>query len=100
MSDRLIPAILLSTTVLTGLTACGDNTKETAAAASDNAAKVQTSAAPAASQPATPIGINLAAMSPKVKPGDDFYTYANGEWMKTTEIPADRSSTGDRKSVV
>ncbi|MFB2682329.1 M13 family metallopeptidase [Shewanella mangrovisoli] len=94
MSDRLIPAILLSTTVLTGLTACGDNTKETAAVASDNAAKVQTSAAPAASQPATPIGINLAAMSPKVKPGDDFYTYANGEWMKTTEIPADRSSTG------
>ncbi|ASK70667.1 peptidase M13 [Shewanella bicestrii] len=94
MSDRLIPAILLSTTVLTGLTACGDNTKETAAAASDNAAKVQTSAAPAASQAATPIGINLAAMSPKVKPGDDFYTYANGEWMKTTEIPADRSSTG------
>ncbi|MEE1980004.1 M13 family metallopeptidase [Shewanella xiamenensis] len=94
MSDRLIPALLLSTTVLTGLTACGDNTKETAAAASDNAAKVQTSAAPAASQPAMPIGINLAAMSPKVKPGDDFYTYANGEWMKTTEIPADRSSTG------
>lgn len=94
MSDRLIPAILLSTTVLTGLTACGDNTKETAAAASDNAAKVQTSAAPAASQPAMTIGINLAAMSPKVKPGDDFYTYANGEWMKTTEIPADRSSTG------
>ncbi|MEL4271598.1 M13 family metallopeptidase [Shewanella xiamenensis] len=92
MSDRLIPALLLSTTVLTGLTACGDNTNQTVA--SDNTAKVQTSAAPAASQPAMPIGINLAAMSPKVKPGDDFYTYANGEWMKTTEIPADRSSTG------
>ncbi|MGL5396369.1 MAG: M13 family metallopeptidase [Shewanella sp.] len=92
MSDRLIPALLLSTTVLTGLTACGDNTKQTTAG--DNAAKVQTSAAPAANEPAMPIGINLAAMSPKVKPGDDFYTYANGEWMKTTEIPADRSSTG------
>lgn len=92
MSDRLIPALLLSTTVLTGLTACGDNTNQTVA--SDNAAKVQTSAVPDASEPAMPIGINLAAMSPKVKPGDDFYTYANGEWMKTTEIPADRSSTG------
>jgi len=92
MSDRLIPALLLSTTVLTGLTACGDNTKQTTAG--DNAAKVQTSAAPAANEPAMPIGINLAAMSPKVKPGDDFYSYANGEWMKTTEIPADRSSTG------
>ena len=29
-----------------------------------------------------------------VKPGDDFYAYANGSWMKTTEIPADRSSIG------
>ena len=28
------------------------------------------------------------------KPGDDFYAYANGAWVKTTEIPADRSSIG------
>jgi predicted metalloendopeptidase len=39
-------------------------------------------------------GINLAAMDKGVKPGDDFYAYANGNWMKTTEIPADRSSIG------
>ena len=39
-------------------------------------------------------GINLAAMDKSVKPGDDFYAYANGNWMKTTEIPADRSSVG------
>src|SRR5208337_4704718 len=25
-----------------------------------------------------------------VKPGDDFYQYANGEWLKRTEIPPDR----------
>ena len=31
-------------------------------------------------------------MDVKVVPGDDFYAYANGGWMKTTEIPADRSS--------
>lgn len=41
-----------------------------------------------------PIGINLNAMDSSVKPGDDFYGYANGNWVKTTEIPADRSSTG------
>ncbi len=29
-----------------------------------------------------------------VKPGDDFYRYANGAWMKTAQIPADRSSFG------
>jgi predicted metalloendopeptidase len=39
-------------------------------------------------------GLNLAAMDKSVKPGDDFYAYANGNWMKTTEIPADRSSVG------
>src|SRR3546814_7933456 len=26
--------------------------------------------------------------------GNDFYAYANGNWQKTTEIPADRASTG------
>lgn len=39
-------------------------------------------------------GLNLAAMDKNVKPGDDFYAYANGNWMKSTEIPADRSSVG------
>ena len=31
---------------------------------------------------------------PTVQPGDDFFTYANGEWLASTEIPADRSSWG------
>ncbi|WP_288380663.1 M13 family metallopeptidase [uncultured Massilia sp.] len=29
-----------------------------------------------------------------VLPGDDFYTWANGEWMARTEIPADRGAWG------
>src|SRR5213075_2255565 len=37
-------------------------------------------------------GIDLAAMDKGVKPGDDFFSYANGIWFKNTEIPADRSS--------
>ncbi|MFQ6372820.1 M13 family metallopeptidase [Shewanella sp. YIC-542] len=40
------------------------------------------------------IGISLAAMDTSVKPGDDFYNYANGQWMRDTQIPADRASTG------
>lgn len=88
MSDRLIPVLLLSTSVLAGLTACSDNTTENTVKTSENAPKSQDVAAQ------MPIGINVAAMTPTVKPGDDFYTYANGEWMKTTMIPADRSSTG------
>jgi predicted metalloendopeptidase len=33
-------------------------------------------------------------MDPQTKPGNDFFTYANGGWLKTHEIPPDRSSYG------
>jgi putative endopeptidase len=39
-------------------------------------------------------GIAVANMDRSVKPGDDFYLYANGEWIKRTEIPADRARIG------
>src|ERR1700691_2523952 len=35
-------------------------------------------------------GIVVANMDRSVKPGDDFYRYANGDWLKRTEIPPDR----------
>ena len=35
-------------------------------------------------------GIVLANMDRSVKPGDDFYRYANGGWLRRTEIPPDR----------
>ncbi|MEQ1617597.1 MAG: M13 family metallopeptidase [Terricaulis sp.] len=40
------------------------------------------------------IGLDIAAMDASVKPGEDFYGYANGNWQRTTEIPADRASVG------
>jgi putative endopeptidase len=40
-------------------------------------------------------GPDLAGMDVKVAPGDDFFAYANGAWIKATEIPADRSSYGN-----
>ncbi len=33
-------------------------------------------------------------MDTSVKPGDDFFSYADGGWVKATEIPADRSNYG------
>jgi len=42
----------------------------------------------------TGLGINPAWMDKSVKPGDDFFSYADGTWVKTTEIPADRSRIG------
>ncbi|HET7505452.1 MAG TPA: hypothetical protein VFK02_30740, partial [Kofleriaceae bacterium] len=39
-------------------------------------------------------GIDLAGMDTSVAPGNDFYGYANGGWIKSHEIPPDRSSYG------
>jgi putative endopeptidase len=39
-------------------------------------------------------GPDLTGMDVTVAPGDDFFEYANGSWIKSTEIPADRSSYG------
>ena len=33
-------------------------------------------------------------MDKSATPGDDFYGYANGSWLKNTAIPEDRSSIG------
>ncbi|MDX6695916.1 MAG: putative endopeptidase [Blastocatellia bacterium] len=39
-------------------------------------------------------GLDLAGIDKSVHPGDDFFAYTNGEWMKKTPIPNDRSSYG------
>jgi putative endopeptidase len=39
-------------------------------------------------------GIQIANMDRSVKPGDNFFLYANGDWIKRTEIPPDRAGIG------
>jgi putative endopeptidase len=77
--------ITILTAALLATTACssqggGNNTATTADA----------SAQPAGTQS----GIDVAGMDKSVAPGNQFYDYANGTWMKNTQIPADRSSAG------
>ncbi len=36
-------------------------------------------------------GIAVANMDRSVKPGDDFFLYVNGDWIKRTELPPDRA---------
>ena len=39
-------------------------------------------------------GFDTAGMDRSVEPGDNFYSFANGTWARTTPIPADRSNFG------
>ncbi len=78
MNKPLLAALLACSTALGGLTACQvpDSVKQ--------------------QQPAqgTELGIRTDWMDTAANPGDDWYEYVAGGWMKTTEIPADRSSVG------
>jgi len=47
-----------------------------------------------ASLPLLAQGIDVSAIDRSVAPGDDFFRYANGAWLKRTEIPPDRSYWG------
>jgi predicted metalloendopeptidase len=48
----------------------------------------------AAQAPPPQTGLDTAGMDRSVKPGDAFFEYANGTWLRRTEIPADRSTYG------
>ena len=39
-------------------------------------------------------GIATEYIEPSVRPQDDFFEYLNGKWLKTVEIPSDKSSWG------
>jgi putative endopeptidase len=61
-----------------------------ALAAFASSATAQTAAAPRFGT----FGVDLTARDTTVKPGDDFWTFANGAWNKRTPIPADKIAAG------
>jgi predicted metalloendopeptidase len=69
MFSRTLSAVFLAATLALGAAGCSRNA-------------------------ANEVGVDLAAMDTSVAPGNDFYGYANGNWQRTTEIPADRASIG------
>ena len=64
--------LLTGTLIVTMITGCGNQ---------KNKIKVE-------------LPINSANLDATVKPGNDFYQYANGGWMKSNPIPADKSRYG------
>ncbi|WP_375397358.1 M13 family metallopeptidase [uncultured Sphingomonas sp.] len=67
-----------------------------AATASGGFAFAQSGAPPVGAKAAAigRFGFDEQGMDKSARPGDDFYAFANGNWARTTPIPADRSSFG------
>jgi putative endopeptidase len=87
---RTRPALLplaVSTVLLGGLLACSRQADTPAQATAPTEQAPQGPKAALGS-----FGFDTAGMDKAIAPGDDFFQYANGGWVKTTEIPADRSS--------
>jgi predicted metalloendopeptidase len=72
-------ALLFAVVSAFALSACNTSTNQ-------NAAQEQ--------KQGTDIGIDVSWMDKSVVPGDDFFSYADGSWVKNTAIPADRSRIG------
>ncbi len=54
-----------------------------------------TGAVAAANRPAIGAwGFDVEGMDPTVRPGDDFFRYGGGGWLRATEIPPDRAAWG------
>ena len=89
------PSLILVAAIACACAACSQQSPNASAPASAaSAAKAATAATPAPASTAPDLGITLSYIDKSVKPGDNFFEYANGDWLKTAEIPADRSNTG------
>ena len=80
---RLATAGLLCTVALLG---CSHSPTQPVAA--------DAAAAPRAQAQIGTFGLDLTTHDPSVRPGDDFYRYADGHWLDSNTIPADRSAWG------
>jgi putative endopeptidase len=86
---------LASTTVLAGCATSSPPVIDTAAPAVVERAPAE--AAPVAAAPKAELGtfgFDTSGMDTTVRPGENFYQYANGTWAKNTPIPADKSNYG------
>ena len=74
---------LLAATAITGVTAAISQTAEPTPPAQASTGAQYGS-----------FGFDEKGMDKTVQPGDDFYTFANGNWSKANPIPADKSNYG------
>lgn len=79
--------LALATTTLMG---CATTNGPLAGPAPSPAAPAEQAPAPAAAFGT--FGFDTSGMGRSIAPGIDFYEYANGTWLRNTEIPADKSN--------
>nr|WP_294847755.1 M13 family metallopeptidase [uncultured Sphingomonas sp.] len=92
---------LVTATAIATMMLASCATTQASKAASGSAAAVTAAPSTAAVAPAPypnarfqPWGTDLTAVDASVKPGDDFWDYANGAWAKRTAIASDRTYVG------
>ena len=90
MRRSFVLTTLLAASALSACTTAPTGPVETAATTPAAAPE----AAPAPKPEIGDFGFDVAGMDRAVKPGDNFYKYANGTWEKITPIPADKSNYG------
>lgn len=87
---------LVAVLIAAALGACGQSAPPPAEPAAPAPSASQAPAAPVAPAAPKPVlgsfGFDVAGMDRAVAPGEDFFEYADGTWVRNTEIPSDRSS--------
>jgi len=84
MHGRLIAGSRVSLALILATAGCTSHMKP------DNT----TAATPAERPQIGAWGLDLTSTDKTVKPGDDFYRFADGKWLDTNQIPPDRTSWG------
>jgi predicted metalloendopeptidase len=86
MMKRTTIATLVAASFILG--GCTGNTPTT-----DTTASVEATSTVAKAELGT-FGVDLSARDLSIKPGDDFFMYASGNWYKNYELPADKTRFG------
>jgi putative endopeptidase len=98
MHGRLIAGLSLNLAAFLSVAGC--TTARPPGPQAPPAETAETAAAPDVAEPTTghaqigAWGLDLTAHDTTVKPGDDFYRYADGKWIDTSQIPPDRTTWG------
>ncbi|PCJ25208.1 MAG: peptidase M13 [SAR86 cluster bacterium] len=91
----IIKFLLISISVI--LASCGSEETSISEPSTSNSDALATSGSEQVSAVKPELGsfgIDLSSQDTNTKPGDDFFRFANGLWLDTFELPADRSNYG------